>query len=247
MSGKYSVKRSFPMKKNIPAFLVFLLGTVGIPSIYANDKLFEGFSVTGSLTCSYANNVFEYIPTTRLGNEPNVNFEIHTDQFASISPGAEVSLAYNWKDRYVEISTFGMLSPKYEGTFQLNKAYKNNSSQTGAYPFSLEQYFFGGIFEAGFCSTASSWVYISTGGNAGTTYGEPRFHASIGIGPYWRIIKTDISEIDGTTTGCVLSTRYQYLIYKGLGIEATTRAFFEKPFFNRATLAAGLGAFYKIK
>ena len=235
------------MKKNLPAILAILITAFFIPSIYANDKLFEGFSVTGSLTCSYANNVFEYIPTTRLGREPNVKYEIYTDQFASISPGAEVSFAYNRNDMFLGISAFGIMCPRYKGTFQLSKTYQNASSQTGAYPFSLEQYFIGGIFEVGFCSTASRWVYISTGSDAGTTYGEPKFHASIGIGPYWRIIKTDIAEIDGTSLGWIFSIRYQYLLFKGLGLEATTRAFFEKPYWNRATLSAGIGAFYKIK
>jgi len=235
------------MQKNLPAVLAFLITAFFVPSLYANDKLFEGFSVTGSLTCSYANNVFEYIPATRLGDEPNVKFEIYTDQFATISPGAEVSFAYNWNDRFVGISGFGMISPRYDGTFQLHKVYKNGSTQSGAYPFFLEQYFFGGIFEAGFCSTAANWVFISTGGDAGTTYDDPKFHASLGAGPYWRIIKTDISEIDGTSMGWLFSIRYQYLLFKGLGLEATTRAFFEKPYWDRATLAVGLGVFYKIK
>ena len=235
------------MKKNISALYIIILITFSISSIYANDKLFEGFSVTGSLTCSYANNVFEYIPTTRLGSEPNVKFEIATGQFGSIAPGAEISAAYNWNDRFVGISGFGMMAPRYNDTFQLHKAYKNASSQTGEYPFTLEQYFFGGIVEAGFCSTASHWVFISTGGDAGTTYGDPKFHASLGAGPYWRIIKTDIDELEGTTTGWILSMRYQYLLFKGLGLEATTRAFFEKPYWDRATLTVGLGAFYKIR
>jgi len=235
------------MKKNLSAALAFLITAFFIPSIYANDKLFEGFSITGSLTCSYASNVFEYIPTTRLGDEPNVKYEIYTDQFASISPCAEFSLAYNWNDRFVGISGFGMMSPKYNGTFQLHKVDQNASSLTGAYPFSFEQYFFGGIFEAGFCSTAANWVYITSGSDAGTTYGDPKFHASLGAGPYWRISKTDISEIDGTSMGLVFSIGYQYLLFKGMGLEATTRAFFEKPYWDRATLTVGLGAFYKIK
>ena len=235
------------MKKNIQALCIIIFTLFILPSIYANDELFEGFSVTGSLTCSYANNVIEYIPTTRLGSEPNVKYEISTGQFESISPGAELSFAYNWNDRFVGISTFGLMSPRYEDTYQLHKVYKNASSQTGAYPFSLEQYFFGGIFEAGFCSTAARWVFVSTGDDAGTTYGDPKFHASLGAGPYWRIIKTDIPELDGSTTGWVFSMRYQYLLFKGIGLEATARAFFEKPYWDRATLAAGLGAFYKIK
>ena len=231
--------------KHLSWILTTAIILISIPSLLQADDEFEGFSATVSATGNYCISSFGYIPVE--STTPGVEKELYLDSVTNYPLGLDVTGSYNWNDKFIGISVFGLPPLKGYGTYETHLSYSSGSSSQGnPLPYYIEQYLVGAIFELGWCRTAQHWIYVRTGGDAGTTYGDAKFHAGIGFGPYYRKITSDLPIISGADKGWVGSMRFQYLLFWGLGIDCNLHAFFQKPYYDRMVLSAGLGVFYKV-
>lgn len=234
--------------KNICRILFTVLFFATMPVVlHADIDPFEGFSLTASVAGNYCGYSFGFVPATFPTEPAGVETEIYTGTTTNIVASAELTAAYNWTTKYIGISGFGFQPRRVDGEYEIMRSYPNGqSSSTSGYPFYLDQYMYGAILEMGFCSKSQDWVYASTGSYAKTTYGTARYHFGIGIGGFYRSIKSDVPQLAGSDYGWVGTLRFQYLLIAGFGVELNGKVFFQKPYYDRMTMSAGLGVFYKI-
>ena len=232
--------------KHLYQILFALLLFVSLPvCLHAERDYFEGFSLTVSLTQNYYLNKFKDVPIEKpyyTYPVPGTDYTLVSDPIKYYDPGLEVSMAYNWRSIFMGLSGFGFQPKRENGEYTID-GYSSNSGQhssSSPVPFYIDQYTVGALVELGTCSFSQDWVYSGTNTYAKTTYGNPTFHMALGIGRYYKSVKSDVPEYDGTSQGWIYSARFQYLIVWGLGLEISAKMFG----YNTMTLGAGI--FYKI-
>lgn len=229
----------------IPSLLAMLL-VVGLASVKADDSLFEDESLTITVSAQYLGGQFDQVKAEPLHSDPNIlRAELEADNPGQVAPGLDVTYSWNWDDVFFAVSGVGVVGLNTLSTSVLSEVYYGNTNYQPETKFSLSQVLYGALLEFGWRSTATEWIYIATGGSAGTTYGDPLFHFGFGIGPYVHTIISDQKELAGTQVGWTGSFRYQHLLWEGLGLELVARGFLTDGM-NRSTMSFGAGLLYKV-
>lgn len=232
--------------RTVPTLLATLLFAAGLTSVDADESLFEDESLTVTVSAQHLGGSFDKVKAQPLHSDSNIlRAELEADNPEQIAPGLDVTYSWNWDDVFFAVSGIAVVGLETPSTSVLSEVYYSNTSYLPEQKFTLSQVLSGALVEFGWRSTATEWIYIATGGSAGTTYGDPVFHFGFGIGPYLHTIFTDQKELAGTEVGWTASFRYQHLLWEGLGLEIVTRGFVTDGM-NRGTMTVGAGLLYKV-
>jgi len=226
---------------------VFLLIMVLIGgSLWADQEEFEDESLTITLAGNWFSGTFDKVKTTVATPDPTaLRYETEADNPTQFAPSLDVTYSWNWDDVFVGISANGTVGLRQEGSSVLATVYKSSTSRSKPQPFTIEQYLYGALFELGWRSAATDWVYIGTNVHAKTTYGDPTFHFGFGVGPYVHTVVSDQKTLAGTQLGWMGSFRWQWIVVEGWGLDFASRIHLIDGM-NRITGTVGAGVFYKV-
>ncbi|MGL4368777.1 MAG: hypothetical protein ACRCUT_03780, partial [Spirochaetota bacterium] len=211
-------------------------------SARADTDYFEGFSFTAGVSGCYTVNQFDYIPVTdpSLPAYYDTTYDLAIDQSTSWAGGADIAVAYNFSRYFIGVAAFGLRPGRAEGGYTVREysSYSGQSSTLEKGTYYIDQYLGGALFEIGFCRSTITFVdYSSMDLDANK-------HFAIGFGPYCRKVKSDLSDLDGTTYGWVWSLRWQRLIIGNAGLELGMKWF--DPYGDQSIIGFHAGLFYKL-
>jgi hypothetical protein len=235
-----------PMLSRTKKLAAAIVAAASLSANAAFADQFSGLDLTLGIEAGGKETMFDYLPAPT--EDTYQSSEYSPDRAFAFFGLAEALASLQFHDTYVGLSGFAYRGLDSSADYELISTRSNGQSHSTTGSYDLEDFAWGGAFEAGFSRSAQRWVYVDTGEYARTTYSKAVFHFGVGLGAAYRKASSSLDALGYDGIAYYGLFRVQAMILGPLGIQGSVRFLTESLSFDSewTSVSGSVGAFVKL-